>query len=98
MCTYIDKVLVPYLRSEKERLKLPADQECLLLLDCYTVHKTPTFLDHLKKYPWLLRLFIPPSTTGVNQPLDVGVNGPMKQASRRAFQGWLSNRASEILE
>lgn len=41
-----------------------------------------------KNYPWILMLTIPPGCTGRTQPADVGLQKPVKDATRATFVEW----------
>ncbi|EJD35280.1 hypothetical protein AURDEDRAFT_26774, partial [Auricularia subglabra TFB-10046 SS5] len=54
MRQYVDKILVPHFARVKRDLGLPADQECLLQLDCWSVHRSDEFRSWIKTaYPWI---------------------------------------------
>ncbi|KIJ10719.1 hypothetical protein PAXINDRAFT_28855, partial [Paxillus involutus ATCC 200175] len=64
MCDYVCNILVPYWAKEKEQVSAPDDQECILQLDVWSVHKSiqiRTWLD--KEYPWIKYHFVPGGCT-----------------------------------
>jgi hypothetical protein len=79
MCSYVSDILVPYWMHQKEFLGAPPDQECLLQLDIWSVHRSIAFQTWLNEtYPWIKYCFIPGNCTGIAQPCDVGVQHPFK--------------------
>jgi DDE superfamily endonuclease len=84
MCKYVDTILVPYWMRQKEIAKVSPDQECVLQLDVWVVHRSIAFRTWLdKNWPWIKYRFVPAGTTGVAQPCDVGIQRPLKQIIRR---------------
>ncbi|EIW85803.1 hypothetical protein CONPUDRAFT_41018, partial [Coniophora puteana RWD-64-598 SS2] len=64
MQQFIELVVAPYFTRQKELLGYPPDQECTILLDCWSVHRGKPFTGWLRKsYPWLRLRFVPGGTT-----------------------------------
>ncbi|EIW75141.1 hypothetical protein CONPUDRAFT_23936, partial [Coniophora puteana RWD-64-598 SS2] len=63
---YLDQVVVPYLTREKELNSCHDDQECAVLLDCWSVHRSLAFrsLVH-RRWPFLRLFFVPGGCTGL---------------------------------
>ncbi|KAG1837853.1 hypothetical protein DFJ58DRAFT_862112 [Suillus subalutaceus] len=81
MCDYVRNILVPYWTRQKELIGAPDDQECILQLDVWSVHKSVQFRTWLdQQYPWIKYHFVPGGCTGIAQPCDVGVQCPFKLA------------------
>jgi hypothetical protein len=92
MCKYISTILVPYWMHQKELADVPLDQECVLQLDVWSVHKSIAFRTWLNKnYHWIKYRYVPANMTGVAQPCDVGMQRPIKQVIRRC-------RNSDVIE
>lgn len=85
MKEYFEKIVVPYFMRQKELLNYPEDQECVVLLDCWSVHRGKEFhrLVH-RHWPWLRLRYIPGGTTGLAQPYDVGIQRPYKLSIKRS--------------
>ncbi|GJF00494.1 DDE superfamily endonuclease domain-containing protein [Phanerochaete sordida] len=84
MCSYMTNILVPYFSRMKAELGLPSDQECILLFDVWSGHRSRRFLDWMEKtYPWIIISFVPGGCTGIWQPCDVGIQRLLKLAIRR---------------
>jgi len=80
--------------NEKQFIKFlstfPNNKKILLLLDNCTSHKTQTVKLFLKnEYPLIEIQYLPPNTTSILQPLDVGLNGPFKASLRNKYISWL---------
>lgn len=72
MHLYLQQVLVPYYKAQKELLGLPMDFPCIWIIDCWSVHIKDAFLDWVRKqYPFIRIVFIPANCTGVMQPCDL---------------------------
>lgn len=85
MCDYVRNILVPYWTRQKELVGAPDDQECILQLDVWSVHKSVQFRTWLdQQYPWIKYRFVPGGCTGIAQPCDVGVQRPFKLAVKRS--------------
>jgi hypothetical protein len=66
MRKYIIGVIDPYVKSviKASNGQLPVDQKAVLLIDCWSVHKSEEFLSWMKEeYPHLIILFVPGGTT-----------------------------------
>ncbi|KAF8833634.1 hypothetical protein BDN67DRAFT_916562 [Paxillus ammoniavirescens] len=79
MCSYVTDILVPYWMKAKLDVGALTDQECVLQLDVWTVHRAVAFRTWLDvTWPWIKYRFVPASTTGVAQPCDVGIQRLLK--------------------
>jgi len=78
-------IIGPYLKAQKQELGLPADQVCVVLLDCWSVHRSVEFREFIKtEFPYIRLLYIPACCTGKLQPLDLAVNKAIKAYVRNA--------------
>jgi hypothetical protein len=85
MKTWVSKILVPYFNTQHTQHKLPANQKCILQIDCWSVHRSAKFLDWMAStYPWIIILFVPGGCTGLFQPCDVGLQRVLKVAISKA--------------
>jgi hypothetical protein len=79
MCEYVNDILVPYWEEQKVLLNAPADQECILHLNVWSVHRSIQFCTWMDMtYPWIKYHFVPGGCTGVGQPCDVSIQQPFK--------------------
>jgi hypothetical protein len=87
MYSYISDILMPYYHRQKTKLNLPDDQEELLQLDVWSVHRSAEFSAHVKAtWPTIIRDYVPGGCTGIWQPCDVGMQRLMKVVVRRSQQ------------
>lgn len=67
-------------------------EPCILILDSFAVHKCDAVIEALARYGTAVK-FVPPGCTGVAQPLDVGVMGPLKTHIRTSYAEYYSSHA-----
>ena len=85
MCKYVREILVPYFMEQKKRAATHDNQECILQLDVWTVHRSVAFRTWLdQNYPWIIYLFVLGGCTGIAQPCDVGIQRPLKLSIKRS--------------
>jgi hypothetical protein len=69
---------------------LPKDKKILLIYDNFGGHIKREVKRYLKKEFPLIRVFLlPPNTTSILQPLDMGVNKPFKNYIKTKYLDWL---------
>ena len=79
MKEWVAKILVRYCEGVRMQLGLASDQKFVLLMDCWTVHKSVEFRTWLREtYTWLIFLYVPANCTSKLQPCDVIVQRPLK--------------------
>ncbi|KAJ8586621.1 hypothetical protein M405DRAFT_743310 [Rhizopogon salebrosus TDB-379] len=99
MCSYVSDILVPYWMRQKELVGACPDQECILQLDVWSVHKSVAFRTWLDEtYPWIKYRFVPGNCTGIAQPCDVGVQRLFKLAVKRSQHADIVNEALALLQ
>ena len=59
-----------------------------LIWDCFSGHKSKAVCERLKTVD---HTFIPPTTTALCQPLDVGINKPFKDRLKEKWNNWSRN-------
>ena len=74
----IDEIIVPYLTSKRNELRLPLDHPALLIMDVFRGQMTEDVLEKLKRSNIFL-VRVPANMTHIFQPLDLTVNGHFKQ-------------------
>jgi transposase-like protein len=78
--------------------QLPKDKKILLLLDNFSGHKTEKVMGFLKdNYPLVEIMLLPPNTTSILQPLDVGINKPFKTKIKQKYVTWLMDNYDQNL-
>lgn len=82
---YISKIIVPYWTRKKSELKLPPDQECLLQLDVWSVHRSADFRNWIHStYPWIVLEYIPGACTGIWQACDLRIQRVLKLSVKKS--------------
>ena len=94
MLLYINDILKPYLRREREKYGnsvLPA----LLIYDAFRAHSTPTVEAALRSLNARL-VQVPKNMTDHLQPLDLSVNRVAKQFLSNCFSDWYGKQVIEL--
>ena len=87
---FVERILKPYLVTQIELKALPADQEMIWLIDCWSVHISKEFWEWMKiHHPEIHVLYIPANCTSVFQPADVVIQRPFKHAFRQKFNQFI---------
>ncbi|EIW79705.1 hypothetical protein CONPUDRAFT_58782, partial [Coniophora puteana RWD-64-598 SS2] len=61
---YLADIVVPYFTRQKELLGCDEDQECAILLDCWSVHRSLSFRSMVqRRWPWIRLRYVPGGTT-----------------------------------
>ncbi|KAJ7050612.1 hypothetical protein C8F01DRAFT_1344185 [Mycena amicta] len=90
MRSYVCDILQPYIRTQIEKLALSASQKALWIIDVWSVHRSEEFRDYVRdNHSNIIIDFVPGGTTGVGQPLDVGINRPFKQSMKTSYHAGL---------
>ncbi|EIW78734.1 hypothetical protein CONPUDRAFT_156692 [Coniophora puteana RWD-64-598 SS2] len=94
MVEYLNKDVVPYFNDQKQCLGYPDNQECVVILDCWSVHQSKAFCWLVyKNWPWIRLHFIPGGTTGKCQLCDVRIQRTFKHTIKRAQHQDMINEA-----
>ena len=87
MEAYVKEILVPWLDKRRQEIHARRDQRGLVILDCWTVHRSAEFIALLKEVGFEV-VFIPAGMTGTLQPQDVSFNRPVKASLAHSFDEW----------
>jgi len=99
MKEWVQLVLAPYFDGKRKELGLKTDQKAVLILDCWSVHKSADFRNFLRiDYENVILLFVPACCTSKGQVVDLALNWPMKSASIKEFEAWLSQQVTGQLD
>eukprot|EP00734_Pompholyxophrys_sp_LG126_P000617 Pompholyxophrys_sp_v1_NODE_339_length_719_cov_43.186747.p1 type:complete len:118 gc:universal NODE_339_length_719_cov_43.186747:278-631(+) len=99
MRNLISKIIVPFFQRKIKSFDLPSNQQAVLLLDCWKVHKSKEFLGWLKsQYPWIIVLFIPAGCTGKVQVCDLVAQKSIKTGMRNECNAYLASQVAEQLK
>ena len=83
MITWVDKILAPYVSTA------PVGIVPLLVLDYYRCHMMASSVVHRVQNLSVEVEHIPGGSTALCQPLDVGLNKPLKVHIRRKWNKWM---------
>ena len=99
MMTYIEKIIVPYVKQKREQLNLDDDHPALLIA-IFNVFKGQCTEEILKMLEDnnIERVMVPTNCTDRLQPLDLSINKPVKEFLRRKFQEWYASQIASQLE
>ena len=90
MKQYIQKIIVPYVRKKIIQHSLPKESKAILLLDCWSVHRSEEFLAYMKaEHKNMICVFIPPNCTSKLQVADTHLNFPFKRGIRHRFNNYV---------
>lgn len=94
MVSYIEKIMVPYVKQKREELNLPEDHPALAIFDEF---KGQTIFKLLESNN-IRYVVVPPNCTDRLQPLDVSVNKAAKEFLRTKFQAWYADKISAQMD
>ncbi|PBL00706.1 hypothetical protein ARMGADRAFT_1073045 [Armillaria gallica] len=84
MRSLVTDILVPYYNDTKARLGLPTSQHSKWKIDCWSVHKSVEFRDWMQEnHSNIIVIYVSGGTTGLWQPLDVGIQRPLKLSIKK---------------
>ncbi|KAG8965486.1 hypothetical protein FRC00_001650 [Tulasnella sp. 408] len=89
----------PYIARTLQQLGLKSTQKVLLILDCWTVHRSAEFLDWMRNTQKNLKMvFIPGGCTGDFQPQDVGTQRLVKHIIKTSALDYIVNETKKQLD
>ncbi|CAH1257592.1 POGZ [Branchiostoma lanceolatum] len=96
---YLEKVVIPYMTAQRERLGLKDDHPGLAIFDVYKAHRTPALLQKLHD-AHVKPIFVPASCTGELQPLDSDgcINDALKKDLTQSFTNFYADKVAKELE
>ena len=97
MKLYFEKIILPYVNTKREELKLCHDQPALLIFDDFKAQTTSSILKLLDSYN-LNVVLLPANCTDRLQPLDLSVNKAAKDFLRSQFQNWYAKELHSLLQ
>ena len=93
---FIEEIILPYIREEREELGCPS-QKVFLIFDVFRGQTTDKALKVLEDNNTLATKF-PPNMAHLLQPLDLTVNKVAKDFTKKKFWEWFSRQISIGLE
>ena len=97
MSRYVEKILAPYMRAQRDEPGVSDDVPGHLVMDVYRAHRTPDVLEVIEQAGCKLR-FVPANCTSEMQPLDVTINKVVKDELKRHLIDWYAKEVFESLE
>ena len=94
---FLEEIIVPFVKLEREAKGLSADQKALVIMDVFTGQMTPEVLQLLQENN-ILVTNVPANMTKFYQPLDLSVNGYAKRFLAKKFNEWYSSEITKQLD
>jgi hypothetical protein len=99
MCKWVTDILVPYFERQKKIHNAPENQECILQLDAWVIHRSVAFRTWLSThYDGITYLYVPANCTGIAQPCDIGIQHLFKLALRQAQHADIVDKTLRLLQ
>jgi hypothetical protein len=99
MQQYVKAIIQPFINSQIEQHKLENNSHALLIIDCWSVHKSKEFREWMKtNYPKYHIIFVPAGCTGVAQPADVILQRPLKHEYKNKYSLWTTEQMMNSLK
>ena len=82
MIQYLQKIIIPFLKSKREELGLPASQPALAIFDLFKGQQTDHFKEvlHTNNIHFVV---VPANCTDKLQPMDLAISKPLKDAMKK---------------
>ena len=81
---FLEETIIPYVKDEREKLKLELSQPALMILDVFCDQMTTPVTDKLKENH-IKYVCVPANMTNLFQPLDLTVKRSAKAFMKRKF-------------
>lgn len=94
---FISKILKTWADGVIKRDGLPKSQRGLVILDVFAAHRTPDVLEEFQQHGFEL-VFVPANCTSELQPLDLSLNGPLKEKCKHGFAQWYSQEVCDHIK
>lgn len=89
MKQFVSEVIMPYATRCIDSHQLRADENIILVLDVWAVHKSAEFRQYLKEqHPRIHLVYVPANCTSKLQVADVALQKPFKSAINAEFDLW----------
>ena len=89
MNEWIDAILQPWLWKANRDENNPSAEPPILILDAYRVHQTGSSVNRIQSMR-IEVVHIPAGCMYLCQPIDVGINKPIKSHLRQKWEGWMT--------
>ena len=94
---FLKEVINPYVKHQRQLLKLSTNQKALVIMDVFTGQMTTAVLEAFKEANVCI-VNVPANMTKFYQPLDLTVNGYAKRFLKRKFNEWYSGQVKAQLD
>ncbi|EKM82903.1 hypothetical protein AGABI1DRAFT_125369 [Agaricus bisporus var. burnettii JB137-S8] len=95
----VNTIIAPYFENAKSALGLPTSQHSIWKIDCWSVHRSESFLHWMRTHhPNIIIIFVPGGCTGLWQPLDVGIQRVLKLSLRRSAHRNIVHEVSQQIQ
>lgn len=88
MLMWVDEILAPYVAGA------PDEVEPVLILDAFKVHTMFSVVDAIQALGVRIEI-IPSGCTFLCQPVDIGINKPIKEDIRKSWEAWMLSQNIE---
>ena len=97
MIQYLNKIVIPFLKSKRDALKLPQPQPALAIFDVFKGQQTTKFKDLLRTNN-IRMVVVPANCTDKLQPIDLAINKTLKDAIKKWFKIWYAQDMQRQLD
>lgn len=99
MKEYMERIIQPYISHIINLYNLDRESRAIVLLDCWSVHKSKQFRDYVRRtHPNILLVYIPPNCTGQLQVADVALNYSFKHLIKIQYEEWVADEVMKQLQ
>jgi DDE superfamily endonuclease len=99
MKEYIERIIQPYINQTIKQHNLDRESRAIVLLDCWSVHKSKEFRNYVRRtHPNILLVYIPPNCTSQLQVADVALNYSFKHLIKIQYEDWITNEVLKQLQ
>ena len=96
MIQFLENIILPYVEQRRTSLNKP-DMPALLIFDCFKPHMVQSVVQKMTDNNCIF-VKVPENMTDYLQPLDVGINKPVKDFFRNKFCSWYTEQVMGGLE
>ena len=96
MIQFLENIILPYVEQRRTSLNKP-DMPALLIFDCFKLHIVQSVVQKMTDNNCIF-IKVPENMTDYLQPLDVGINKPVKDSFKNKFFSWYTEQVMGGLE
>jgi len=99
MKDYIKNIVDPWVKMKGGELGFKGWPHAVLIIDCWSVHKSQHFREWMKKtHSFYHLVFVPAGCTGIAQPADVILQRPLKAGIVNAYSQWMADEIHLLIK